>query len=61
MVSVGLSEFGTTREVAYTNRIYPAMAELAAATNSFERKIRFKNLSPPPQKHFTAIPDEHCG
>jgi hypothetical protein len=37
------------------------MAELAAATNSFERKIRFKNLSPPPQKHFTAIPDEHCG
>jgi len=25
------------------------MTELAAAMNSFERKIRFKYLSPPPQ------------
>jgi hypothetical protein len=61
MVSVGLSEFGTTRDVAYTKRIYPAMTELAAAMNSFERKIRFKYLSPLPQKCFAAIPDEHCG
>jgi hypothetical protein len=37
------------------------MAELAAETNSFERKIRFKYLSPLPQNYFAAPPDEQIG